>query len=314
MIVTVALDAALDLTYQVPASVPRAPGRQAGEPGGASGPQVVRVLAALGHPVTVMGFAGGAAAERVRGLLAGQAADALVDVAPSAGRTYGSAFHEPGPSVAPGEWAALLDGYRALLAGGVRAVALCGSLPRGVPVGGYAELIRAARAADVHVLLDTRGPALRRGLAARPDVVRAGAADLADLTGFTDAGRAARDVRRRGARAVAAALGGAEGVLLLAGGAGWRAAAPVRAAEGPTGPAGHAGLAAGSAVAGLVSGAAEGLSWPRRLARAVALAAATAPSPAQGPAAQEGPAFDAAAYAELLPRVEAAPVEPDARA
>lgn len=304
MILTVALDAALDLVYQVPAPLPRVLGwHLADEPGGARGPHVARALAALGHPVTLTGFAGGAAAAEVRGLLAGQAADALVPVAPYGGRTYGSAFHEPGPSVAPGEWAALLAGYRALLARGVRAVALCGSLPRGVPVGGYAELIRAARAADVHVLLDTAGPALRRGLAARPDVVRAGAADLADLTGFADPVRAARDVRRRGARAVA--LGGAEGVLLLAGGSGWRATAPVRTADGPA--------AAGSAVAGLLSGAAEGLPWPRRLARAVALAAATAPTAAEGPAAAAGPAFDAAAYAELLPRVEVEPVEPDLR-
>jgi tagatose 6-phosphate kinase len=312
VILTVAPDAALDLLYRLPAPSPRLLGRHSGaaadEPGGARGPHVARVLAALGHPVTVTGFAGGAAAAEVRGLLAGRAVDALVPVAPYGGRTYGSAFHEPGPSVAPGEWAALLAGYRSLLARGVRAVALCGSLPRGVPVGGYAELIRAARAAGVHVLLDTWGPALRRGLAARPDVVRAGAADLADLTGFADTARAARDVRRRGARAVVAAPGPAEGALLLAGGSGWRATAPVRPADGPA--------AAGSAVAGLLSGAAEGLPWPRRLARAVALAAATPPAEAPSAAGGEepgGPPFDAAAYAELLPRVEVAPVEPDVR-
>lgn len=51
-----------------------------------------------------------------------------------------------------------------------------------------------------------------------------------------------------------------------------------------------------SAVAGLLSGLVEGLSWPDRLRRAVALSTATVLAPTAGD-------FDRAAYEELLPRV-----------
>ena len=51
-----------------------------------------------------------------------------------------------------------------------------------------------------------------------------------------------------------------------------------------------------SAVAGLLSGLVDGLDWPERLARAVALSAATVLSPVAGE-------FDRVAYEEILPRV-----------
>ena len=92
-------------------------------------------------------------------------------------------------------------------AAGVEAVALCGSLPPGVPVGAYAQLIREAHGADVPVLLDTSGEPLRRGLAARPDLVKPNAVELAGITGTTDPLRAARAAQRRGAHAVGASLG-----------------------------------------------------------------------------------------------------------
>ncbi len=184
-------------------------------------------------------------------------------------------FNEPGPTVSAAEWAALLRLYRELLAGGsADAVALCGSLPPGVPVGAYADLVREARAAGVYVLLDTSGEPLRRGLAARPDLIKPNADELAALTGFSEPARAARDARRRGARAVAASLG-AEGMLTVTEEGGWQAPPPGRLAGNPTG-------AGDSAVAGLLSGHVEGLPWPERLARAVALSAATVVAPAAG--------------------------------
>lgn len=311
MIITVTLNAALDVTYRIPALVPHATHRvhdTAERPGG-KGLNVARVLAALGHPTVVTGFAGGTAGAELRRLLAaephaGLLTDALVPIAGQTRRTVGvvdtaggdtTMFNEPGPTVTPAEWAALLAVYRELLAadGGADAVALCGSLPPGVPVGAYAELIREARAAGVYVLLDASGPALRRGLAARPDLIKPNADELAGLTGFTEPARAAKDARQRGARAVAASLG-ADGMLALAEGGGWRAAPPARLSGNPTG-------AGDSAVAGLLSGAAEGLPWPDRLARAVALSAATVLTPAAGE-------YSADAYADLLPRVEVVPV------
>ncbi|WUH92997.1 1-phosphofructokinase family hexose kinase [Streptomyces sp. NBC_00433] len=307
MIITVTLNVALDVTYRVPALVPQASHRvvEAVERPGGKGLNVGRVLAALGHPVTVTGFAGGPAGDEVRrqlaaGEYAGRLTDALVPIAGKTRRTVGvvdgrgrgaTQFNEPGPTVSPGEWQALLTAYREVLAG-ADAVALCGSLPPGVPIGAYAELIREARAAGVYVLLDAEGPALRRGLAARPDLLKPNAGELAGLTGFAEPERAARDARRRGARAVAASLG-PDGMVVVAEDGGWRAVPPVRLTGNPTG-------AGDSAVAGLLSGHAEGLPWPARLARAVALSAATVLAPAAGE-------YDPAAYADLLPRVEVVP-------
>lgn len=310
MIITVTLNAALDVTYRVPALRPHTTHRvldTAERPGG-KGLNVARVLAALGHPTTVTGFAGGPAGDELRrGLAADPYAerltDALVQVAGTTRRTVGvvdtasgdtTMFNEPGPTVDAAEWADFVDVYRELLAAGdVAAVALCGSLPPGVPVGAYAELVREARASGVFVLLDTAGEPLRRGLAARPDLIKPNADELAGLTGFSEPDRAARDARRRGARAVAASLG-PDGMLAVTEEGDWRALPPGRLSGNPTG-------AGDSAVAGLLSALAEGLPWPQRLARAVALSAATVVAPAAGE-------YDTATYEELLPKVAVAPV------
>ncbi|MET9219603.1 1-phosphofructokinase family hexose kinase [Streptomyces sp. NPDC088197] len=317
MIITVTLNAALDVTYRVPSLRPHSTHRvthTAERPGG-KGLNVARVLAALGRPAVVTGFVGGPVGAELRERLAERAAeyddglltDALVPIAGTTRRTVGvvddttgdtTMFNEPGPTVTPREWGGFLERYRALLADGrATAVALCGSLPPGLPVGAYAELVREARAAGVFVLLDTSGEPLRRGLAARPDLIKPNAVELTGLTGFSEPARAAGDARRRGARAVAASLG-EDGMLALTEEGGWQALPPARLAGNPTG-------AGDSAVAGLLSGLAEGLTWPRRLARAVALSAATVAAPAAGE-------FDAAVYAELLPQVTVVPAEPGA--
>ncbi|MEU7433042.1 1-phosphofructokinase family hexose kinase [Streptomyces sioyaensis] len=299
MILTVTLNAALDITYRVPRLRPHATNRitEVSERPGGKGLNVARVLAALGHRTVATGFAGGGTGEALRALLAETAVtDALVPVGGATRRTVAVAdtatgdttqLNEPGPVVTPAEWDTFLGTYRELL-GDAQAVALCGSLPPGVPVDVYARLTRAARSAGVPVLLDTSGEPLRRGLAARPDLAKPNADELAALTGSTEPLRAARDARRRGAHAVAASLGPAGMLAVTAAGA-WQAAPPRRIAGNPTG-------AGDSAVAGLLSGLVEDLSWPERLTRAVALSAATVRAPAAGE-------FDAATYEELLPRV-----------
>ncbi|MEV0845144.1 1-phosphofructokinase family hexose kinase [Streptomyces sp. NPDC049954] len=304
MILTVTLNTALDLTYQVPALVPGASHRvgEVAERAGGKGLNVARVLGALGHRTTVTGLCGGATGERVRALLARAEGveDALVPIrepsrrtvtvteGPGAVRPAGATvFNEPGPLVGAEEWTTFRRTYATLL-GEATAVALCGSLPPGLPVGTYASLVREARAASVPVLLDTSGEALRRGVAARPDVVKPNAEELAQLTGSREPARAARDARRRGARAVVASLG-AEGLLAATAEGMWRAAVPRRIEGNATG-------AGDSVVAGLLSALAERLPWPQRLARATALACATVHAPVAGE-------FDRGVYAELLPRV-----------
>ncbi|MBT2467382.1 1-phosphofructokinase family hexose kinase [Streptomyces sp. ISL-66] len=298
MILTVTLNTALDVTYRVPRLHAHASHRvtDVTERPGGKGLNVARVLAALGHEVTATGFAGCRTGAVVRELLAGTPGvrDELLPCAGTTRRTLAvvdeasgdtTQFNEPGPLITAAEWSRLRSRYEALLAGGARAVALCGSLPPGVPVGAYADLVRAARAAGVPVLLDTSGEALRRGVAARPDMIKPNAAELAELTGSRDPLPATRDARRRGAHAVITSLG-PDGLLAATDDGGtWQAAPPRTLTGNPTG-------AGDSAVAGLLSALTEGLDWPARLTRAVALSAATVAAPTAGE-------FDPRTYEEV---------------
>ncbi|MFG2992751.1 1-phosphofructokinase family hexose kinase [Streptomyces sp. NPDC048257] len=296
MILTVTLNTALDVTYRVPRLLPHASHRVSGvaERAGGKGINVAHVLAALGHEVTATGFAGGPVGSVVRGLLARSpgVADSLVSCAGNTRRTVAvsdaasgdtTQFNEPGPVITGTEWSRFLAHYEDLVRG-ARAVALCGSLPPGVPVGAYALLVRSARAAGVPVLLDTSGEALRRGVAARPEIIKPNAAELAELTGSRDPLPATRDARRRGAHAVVTSLGPA-GLLAATAEGTWQAAPPRPLSGNPTG-------AGDSAVAGLLSALAEGLDWPARLTRAVALSAATVRAPVAGE-------FDPRTYEEV---------------
>ena len=297
MILTVTLNTALDLTYRVPALKPHASHRitEVTERPGGKGVNVARVLAALGHEVTVTGFTGGATGRAVQDQLTATPGlvDALVPVAGPTRRTIAlvddqtgdtTQLNEPGPTITPAEWSAFQEAYEDLLAR-ASAVALCGSLPPGVPVGAYAGLIRLAKAAGVPVLLDTSGEPLRRGVAARPDIIKPNLDELAELTGSHEPLRGAQDARRRGAQSVVASLG-TQGLLAVTPEGRWRAIPPTRIHGNPTG-------AGDSAVAGLLSGLAEQLPWPERLARAAALSAATVLAPVAGE-------FDRGAYEKLL--------------
>ncbi|GAA0640833.1 1-phosphofructokinase family hexose kinase [Streptomyces thermocarboxydovorans] len=300
MILTVTLNTALDITYRVPSLRPHASHRvsEVTERPGGKGVNVARVLAALGHQVTVTGFAGGTTGQilRERLMQVPHLTDALVPVSGTTRRTIAvvddlsggtTQLNEPGPTITPAEWSAFQEVYEDLLAG-ASAVALCGSLPPGIPVGAYAGLIRTARAAGVPALLDTSGAALRRGVAGRPDILKPNTEELAELTGSHEPLRATQDARRRGAGAVVASLG-AEGLLALSPEGRWRATPPAALRGNPTG-------AGDSAVAGLLSGLVDNLPWPDRLTRATALAAATVLAPAAGE-------FDRQAYEELSGRV-----------
>jgi tagatose 6-phosphate kinase len=304
VILTVTLNTALDITYRVRSLRPHASHRvsEVVERPGGKGINVARVLAALGHRVTVTGFTGGGTGRAVQDQLTAVpgVVDALVPVGGATRRTIAvvdettgdtTQLNEPGPLITPAEWSAFQEVYADLLAS-ASAVALCGSLPPGVPVGAYAGLIRTARAAGVPVLLDTSGEALRRGVASRPDLIKPNADELAELTGSHEPLRATQDARRRGARAVVASLG-VRGLLAVTPEGHWRAAPPAHVHGNPTG-------AGDSAVAGLLSGLVENLPWPDRLSRAVALSAATVLAPVAGE-------FDHAAYEELLTRVAVTP-------
>lgn len=96
-------------------------------------------------------------------------------------------------------------------------VALCGSLPPGVPDTFYARLITIARRKNTRVLLDTSGEALRQALGAVPDLVKPNRSEAEHLCNLSiqdhlAAAQTARRIIRHGPLSVALSLG-ASGIV-----------------------------------------------------------------------------------------------------
>jgi tagatose 6-phosphate kinase len=289
---TVTLNAALDVTYQVPSlrlgesHRPTAVDVRAG----GKGVNVARVLHALGHDTMVTGLVGGdtGAAIRTDVLVAGLR-ESLFEMAGPSRRTdpivsggTATAVNEPGPPVSISDWADFVGGYHALAAR-ASAVVLSGSLPGNLPDDAYAQLIRAT---PTPTILDTSGAPLLAGLAARPTIVKPNATELAEITGLSDPEKAARVLLERGAQAVVASLG-EDGLLAVTDKGSWRVTVPEPLRGNPTG-------AGDACVAALAAG--HALDWPARLAEAVAVSAAAVPCPLAGD-------IDLDTYARLRPAI-----------
>jgi tagatose 6-phosphate kinase len=309
MILVVALNPALDVTHHVPGvdwSGVNRPRQVRVRPGG-KGLNVARTLQALGSGTLVIGLAGGVTGDAVRAGLAEAGVPArFVGIAGETRRTFAvvdtarhetALFNEPGPPVSAGEWAALIVMYEKSLAGS-SAVVLSGSLPAGLAADSYAGLAARAAAAGVPVVLDAEGPALLRGAAGGPAIVKPNLAELERTVGRSLSGpdlaataAAAAELRAAGAGAVVVSLGG-DGLFAVTGDGTWYAAPPGRVAGNPTG-------AGDAVVAGLAHGLALGSPWPERLRQAAALGTAAVAAPAAGQ-------FDPADYARALAGVSVA--------
>ncbi|MET3983996.1 1-phosphofructokinase [Streptomyces sp. PvR034] len=229
MILTVTPNPSLDRTYEVPAldrgEVLRATAERV-DPGG-KGVNVSRAVAAAGVRTTAVLPLGGAPGTLIAELLGAQGVD--VTAVAITGQTRSNiSVAEPdgtltkinaaGPELSGAESALLLETVRGCSAG-ADWIACCGSLPRGLAPEWYAELVDRAHAAGARIALDTSGPALLAALAARPDVIKPNAEELAAAVGrplatLGDVVKAAEELRARGARAVLASLG-ADGQLLV---------------------------------------------------------------------------------------------------
>ncbi|MFD4912600.1 1-phosphofructokinase family hexose kinase [Streptomyces virginiae] len=299
MILTVTLNAALDVTWGVDALEPRSSHRveTAHERAGGKGINVARVLSSLGHTPVATGLAGGVTGRLIRdGLRTARIRDAFVEVAGDSRRTLtvvsgddgdATVFNGRGPYVTPAEWH-LFSRHYATLVTRARVVVLSGSAPPGLPVDAYAQLIATAAAADALTVLDTSGPSLLHALEARPDVVKPNAVEIVDATGREDLARAAAELRTRGARAVVASAG-PSGLYAITPKGAWRATPPERLAGNPTG-------AGDACVAAIAAGLEADLAWPDIMREAVALSAAAVPCPVAGD-------VDTALYCRFLTEV-----------
>lgn len=285
MILTVTLNAALDVTYAVPALVEGVSHRvdDVHTRAGGKGVNVARVLHGFGYDVLTTGLVGGPSGDRfLADLDAAGVAHSFAPVRGESRRTVtvvsgetggATVLNEPGPPVDTAEWQAFLAHFVSLL-DGTQVVVCSGSLPPGVPVDAYGQVCRTAAARGVPVVLDAHGPALLEALPAGPALVKPNRDELIATTGHGDVPAGAAHLRELGAGGVVVSLG-AEGLLALTPRGSW-CAAPSGAVRGnPTG-------AGDAAVAALAAGHADGADWPERLVRAVAWSVAAVREPYAG--------------------------------
>ena len=150
---------------------------------GGKGFNVARVASSLGAAVTAIGLLGGHAGRWIADSLA---ADGIVVAAvwrtaetrtctSILDRTDGTTteVYEAGPPLGDGEWSRLVEAVSMNLAGaGSGLLTVSGSLPRGAPDDGLAQIIDAARSTGRRVAIDGHGVALVNALRARPWLVK----------------------------------------------------------------------------------------------------------------------------------------------
>jgi tagatose 6-phosphate kinase len=163
----------------------------AAEPGG-KGNNVAKVAKLLGSDVVASGFLGGDTGQYVhrqllnRGIvsdpiwISGQTREAFNIIDRNRGTQ--TEILEPGPEVNPEEWEAMKVKVK-VLAEESSMVCFSGSLPKGLSVHAYADLIHIAKAAGVLTILDTSGDSLFHGIESAPFISKPNRNELAQLSG-----------------------------------------------------------------------------------------------------------------------------------
>jgi len=241
------------------------------------GLNVAQVLADLGHQLTVTGFLGEANAQPFEQLFAARGfADEFVRVAGETRSNIKLAeadgritdINGPGLEVGAAQRDELLARLERLVPGH-ELVVVAGSLPRGVEVPWFVELLQQLARLGARVALDTSGPALREGLALSPWLIKPNEEELAQARDLdpADAQALADEARRLNARIEHVVMSqGAAGVSWFSPAAAWHAQPPKVRVVSTVG-------AGDSLLAGMLHGLLAG--WPaeRTLAHATAIAA-----------------------------------------
>ena len=278
-VLTVTLNPALDLTVQLPAlrlgEVNRSDNLQVHAAG--KGLNVAQVLADLGHQLTVTGFLGEANAQPFEQLFAARGfADEFVRVAGETRSNIKLAeadgritdINGPGLEVGAAQRDELLARLERMVPGH-ELVVVAGSLPRGVEVPWFVEMLQRLARLGARVALDTSGAALREGLALSPWLIKPNEEELAQARDLdpADAQALADEARRLNARIEHVVMSqGAAGVSWFSPAAAWHAQPPKVRVVSTVG-------AGDSLLAGMLHGLLAG--WPaeRTLAHATAIAA-----------------------------------------
>ena len=97
-------------------------------------------------------------------------------------------FYERGPDTPVAVWPEFVDAASRLFRPGSW-LTISGSMPRGLPEGGYRDLVAEARAAGMRVALDAEGEALRLAMEAGPEIVKVNVAEALGLLRVPVGGR-----------------------------------------------------------------------------------------------------------------------------
>lgn len=233
MILTVTPNPSMDRTVEVP-------GFAAGGTFGArlvslrpagKGVNVSRCLAALGAGSTATGLVGRDAINEFRADLAEsgietafieaasrvRAGTTVIDPGPELAEPVVTHLRERGGEVSVEEFEALERLVRDRAGEGVW-VAVCGSLPEGIPAGRWAELFLAARRRGARVALDSSGEGLTAAREVVPELLKPNSKELGELAGREvapggEALEAARSLVGNCARTLLVTLG-REGAML----------------------------------------------------------------------------------------------------
>ena len=288
MIVTVTLNPAVDRTYFIGDfawnRTIRASQAVVGMGGKAT--DASWVLGELGYANLALGFAAGRTGRLMEKMLRqrgcktgfirveGETRTNIVIV--SAEGKGQSTLVEPGLQVSSRQVEQLRAKYNAALKR-ASCVLIGGSVPPGMDVSIYTELVSHARRAGLPVVFDASGPGLKAGLEGRPTIAKPNIDEIAELygqpvTGIGEAYQAGRELQGKYGSALVITLGG-EGALAVLNGHAYRIPAlkiPVVSAAG-----------AGDAVlAGLAAALSEGKPLKEGLRLGFAAAAAVCLTPA----------------------------------
>ncbi len=160
---------------------------------GGKGLNVARVARILGERVVASGFIGGGNGQFINNQLKTDGIESRF--VPIVGETRicinllddvngtSTEVLEPGPTITPDECRIFLERFGEIVAD-CDVVTASGSLPRGVPVDFYRELIRIARSEGKKFILDTSGECLKEGIKEQPYMIKPNQHELSQALGI----------------------------------------------------------------------------------------------------------------------------------
>ena len=194
MILTVTMNPSIDISYPLETlhldTVNRVD--KVSKTAGGKGLNVTRVLAEIGDPVSATGLIGGSTGQFILDHLDQEIGKEFFEIQGET-RNCIAILHEgqqteileKGPSVSEEEGQAFLAHFEALLPD-VAVVAISGSLPAGLLLDYYSQLVERAKKAGKPVVLDCSGASLEKALVApvQPTVIKPNNEELSQLLGY----------------------------------------------------------------------------------------------------------------------------------